>query len=143
MPCPVAMLPFVYRVMSHDMDNELPRDLAEVADTLRRSGPGVSRYQLEAIKYDALARASRGQPQRGPHMTLRSKFVTLALAAALALTGGTAGVLATIPDNDGGSAANSQYRPGKGCGDRNHTHVGPPGNPNAKPCPPKAGPKRP
>lgn len=142
MPCPVSTPPFVYRVMSHDMDKELPRDLAEVADTLRRSGPGVSRSQLEEIKYDALGRASRAQRQRGPGMTLRSKFVTLSLAAALALTGGTAGVLATGPDRDRKSAAKSQYLPGKGCGDKNHTHVGPPGNPDAKPCPPKAGPKK-
>ncbi len=41
------------------------------------------------------------------------------------------------------SPGQSQYptRPGKGCGDKNHTHTGPPGNPENKECPPTAGPK--
>jgi len=41
------------------------------------------------------------------------------------------------------SAAVQQYgtRPGKGCGDRNHVHTGPPGNPTNTQCPPQAGPK--
>src|SRR5256885_15124164 len=35
------------------------------------------------------------------------------------------------------SAAQKQYgvRPGKGCGDKNHVHTGPPGNPNNRACP--------
>jgi hypothetical protein len=33
------------------------------------------------------------------------------------------------------SAADDQYRPGKGCGDKNHQHVPKPGQ---KPCPPHA-----
>jgi hypothetical protein len=38
---------------------------------------------------------------------------------------------------NGQSSAQSQYgtRPGKGCGDRNHTHTGPPGNPSNTSCP--------
>jgi hypothetical protein len=27
-----------------------------------------------------------------------------------------------------------QYRPGMGCGDKNHTHTGPPGNPDKNPA---------
>ena len=69
---------------------------------------------------------------------MRSKILTLSLAGALALTGTTAGVMAT-GGGKGQSAAKSQYVPGKGCGDKNHNHTGPPGNPNAKPCPPQAG----
>ncbi len=42
------------------------------------------------------------------------------------------------------SPGQSQYgtRPGKGCGDKNHVHTGPPGNPNAKPCPAQSGQKK-
>ena len=38
------------------------------------------------------------------------------------------------------SAAQKQYgtRPGKGCGDRNHDHTGPPGNPSNTSCPPQS-----
>ena len=41
------------------------------------------------------------------------------------------------------SPGQSQYgtRPGKGCGDKNHVHTGPPGNPANKDCPPTAGSK--
>ena len=42
---------------------------------------------------------------------------------------------------NGQSSAQSQYgtRPGKGCGDRNHTHTGPPGNPSNTSCPHQSG----
>src|SRR3954468_23013511 len=30
---------------------------------------------------------------------------------------------------NGNSPADDQYKPGKGCGDKNHVHTGPPGNP--------------
>jgi hypothetical protein len=38
------------------------------------------------------------------------------------------------------SSAASEYgtRPGKGCGDRNHVHTGPPGNPSNTQCPPQS-----
>jgi hypothetical protein len=38
---------------------------------------------------------------------------------------------------DGRSAAAQEYgtRPGKGCGDKNHQHTGPPGNPSNTDCP--------
>jgi hypothetical protein len=40
----------------------------------------------------------------------------------------------------GDNAAQNQYgtRPGKGCGDRNHVHTGPPGNPSNTSCPPQS-----
>lgn len=38
-------------------------------------------------------------------------------------------------DNDTGQAADTGPKPGWGCGDTNHTHTGPSGNPNAtSPC---------
>jgi hypothetical protein len=41
---------------------------------------------------------------------------------------------------NGDNAAQNQYgtRPGKGCGDRNHVHTGPPGNPSNTSCPPQS-----
>jgi hypothetical protein len=41
---------------------------------------------------------------------------------------------------NGDNAAQNQYgtRPGKGCGDRNHVHTGPPGNPSNTSCPPES-----
>jgi len=38
------------------------------------------------------------------------------------------------------SSAVAQYgtRPGKGCGDTNHVHTGPPGNPSNTQCPPQS-----
>ena len=38
------------------------------------------------------------------------------------------------------SSAVAQYgtRPGKGCGDQNHVHTGPPGNPSNTECPPQS-----
>jgi type IV secretory pathway TrbL component len=46
-------------------------------------------------------------------------------------------VAAPAPAADGRSAAGQEYgtRPGKGCGDKNHSHTGPPGNPSNTGCP--------
>ena len=55
------------------------------------------------------------------------------------MAGGTGGVIAAKGGNPGkGSASKGQYKPGKGCGDKNHTHTGPPGKGgDFKPCKPK------
>jgi uncharacterized membrane-anchored protein YitT (DUF2179 family) len=107
-------------------------DFAAVAELLRRHGPQTTPVQLDEIKRRAMARASRAKPRKGPPM--RSKVATVLLVGGLVL-GATGGVLAWGGGSTGGSAAKSQYLPGKGCGDtRNHT--GPPGNlPNTH-CPP-------
>jgi hypothetical protein len=52
---------------------------------------------------------------------MRSRAVTLALTALL-IGGTTAGGIAS-QGGGGGNAADSQYRPGKGCGDKNHIHA--------------------
>jgi hypothetical protein len=62
------------------------------------------------------------------------------LSALGLMAGTTGGVIAKSGNgNSQGSAAESQYRPGKGCGDKNHTHTGPPGQQGkkneGKPCP--------
>jgi hypothetical protein len=71
---------------------------------------------------------------------MKSRIATVLTIVGLA--GGTGGALAIAdaggyPDWHGG-AANGQYRPGKGCGDRHHDHTGPPGNPGNQTCPPES-----
>lgn len=51
---------------------------------------------------------------------MRSKLVTILLVLGVAFGGGAAGVVAVGGDSDPGSAAKSEYKNGKGCGDRNH-----------------------
>ena len=53
---------------------------------------------------------------------MRSKLVSLLLVAGLAVSGGAAGVIASHDNGNGKSADSSQYKPGKGCGDKNHSH---------------------
>ena len=53
---------------------------------------------------------------------MRSRGIAIALSVAVML-GGTGGVLAVSGGDDGGNAAGSQYKPGKGCGDKNHQHA--------------------
>ena len=64
---------------------------------------------------------------------MRSRVVTLALTALL-IGGTTAGGIAAAGGGGNGNAANSQYKPGMGCGDKNHIHTGPPGNPDKTPA---------
>jgi hypothetical protein len=75
---------------------------------------------------------------------MRLRAVTIAMILGL-LTIGASGAWALSsqlnkhkphgPHNQ--SAAQKQYgvRPGKGCGDKNHVHTGPPGNPSNRACP--------
>src|SRR5258706_15888951 len=53
---------------------------------------------------------------------------------------GTTVTQPTTTTTNGENAAQNQYgtRPGKGCGDRNHVHTGPPGNPSNTSCPPES-----
>jgi hypothetical protein len=87
---------------------------------LRESKHEASGLELDQIKQRAMARATRSQT-RGP--VLRTRFVTL--LAVLGLMGaGTGGVIAASHGDEGeGSAAKSEYKPGKGCGDKNHQHA--------------------
>ena len=54
-------------------------------------------------------------------MRKRRTFVTLLLALGLALSA-TAGVIAGGSSDHKGNSGKSQYKPGKGCGDKNHVH---------------------
>ena len=121
----------------HD-DNRLPDELQDVAARLRELRQEPSALELDRIKTRAMAR-SRASRTKGSVMKHR---LIVAVCSLGLMAGGTTGVIAAAGGNGNGKgAADSQYRPGKGCGDKNHTHTGPPGNPNAKPCPPTAGPK--
>jgi hypothetical protein len=58
----------------------------------------------------------------------RISWLTAALVAS--------GTLPSLTEAFGkGGAASDQYRPGWGCGDRNHIHTGPPGRQYATPPP--------
>ena len=69
---------------------------------------------------------------------MRSKLMTLLLLLGLAISAGTAGVLASSDDGGSKRADVAQYQPGLGCGDPNQPHTGAPGNPDVD-CPPQAG----
>jgi hypothetical protein len=124
-----------------DQDRDiLAADLLEVAERLRASRPQLSPIELDEIKRRVMTRAARSSAfPRGKGLFVRSKIVTMALVLALVASGGTAGVIAGGNGGGNGSAAKGEYKPGKGCGDKNHTHTGPPGNPTNTDCPPQAG----
>ena len=110
--------------------DELPEDLERVADRLRAQRPEVSALDLDRIKQRARTQAMRGGASRAGAVPRRAVSTVLAVAA---LTVGLGGAFAIAggkgppsnPGNSGnsqGSAASSQYKPGKGCGDKNHIH---------------------
>jgi hypothetical protein len=121
-----------------DQDRDiLAADLLEVAERLRASRPRLSPIELDETKRRVMARAARSSASaREKGLFVRSKVVTMALVLALVASGGTAGVIAG-GNGGGGSAAKGEYKPGKGCGDKNHTHTGPPGNLLNTDCPPQ------
>ena len=130
--------------MSDRSEKGLPPELAEIGELLRDNRPTASALELDTIKLEARARARRRRPQltAGSRAAgalerkepMRSRALALMLTVA-AIGGTTAGGIAIAGGGgNGGSAADSQYRPGMGCGDKNHTHTGPPGNPNKNPA---------
>jgi hypothetical protein len=129
--------------MGHHDDNHLPHELQDVARRLREQRPEASPLELDRIKLRAMAGA---RTSRAKGSAVKSRLI-VALATVGLMAGGTGGVIAAKGGVPGppNSAADSQYRPGKGCGDQNHVHTGPPGQVkkgNDKPCPPQAGPKK-
>ncbi|MEA2369394.1 MAG: hypothetical protein QOH38_2112 [Thermoleophilaceae bacterium] len=119
-------------------DENLPVELQEVAERLRKERPEASALDLDRIKTRAMATAATSRPKG---FALKSRgiaaFLTLALMAA-----GTGGVIAGGGNGNGnGSASNSQYKPG--CGPKktdgvnpSGTHTGPPGQVGEDNCPP-------
>jgi hypothetical protein len=89
-------------------------------------------HELDRIKRRARAQAARADGgARSPFFRTRSALSTVAasLALVVGLTGAFAiagkGPPSPFPGggSSGDSAATSQYRPGKGCGDKNHIHA--------------------
>jgi hypothetical protein len=113
----------------------LPEDFEAVAARLRAHRAQSDPLQLDQIKQRVM---SRSTGQRGRLAFMRSRIASLLTVAAL--VGGTGGAIAAA--TQGGTpnhgAASGEYKPGKGCGDTNHQHTGPPGNPNNNKCPSKA-----
>src|SRR3954454_9401912 len=119
--------------MSESNPDRLPEHWLEVAEKLREGRVSATPLELDELKLRAKAQAARGRSYRLRGAPLRSRVVTLALAA-LIVGGTTAGGIAASGGGGGGNAAVQQYKPGMGCGDKNHTHTGPPGNPNKNPA---------
>lgn len=106
----------------HDHDR-LPDDLREVDVRLRGHKPEVSALELDELKLQTVGRAFRAPTSRyGRPQLMRSKLVTMMLVLGLAISGSTAGVIASHDNGNGKSADRGEYRSGKGCGDKNHTH---------------------
>ena len=118
--------------MTHWDEDRLPDELQDVARRLREDHPQADALELDAIKTRAMARA-RARSYRPRGTTMKSRTLIALLTIGL-MAGGTGGVLAGNGNGNGGSAASSQYKPGMGCGDKNHTHTGPPGNPSKNPA---------
>ena len=85
---------------------------------------------------DAEGRASDGRRRHGRLARLiATGATTAAMAGGLFATGAVSYVTEAFGSPAGKGSADSQYRPGWGCGDRNHVHTGPPGNQYASPPP--------
>jgi anti-sigma factor RsiW len=119
--------------MSESNPDRLPEHLLEVAEKLREGRVTATPLELDELKLRAKAQAARGRSYRLRGAPLRSRVLTLALSA-LIVGGTAAGGIAASGGDGGGSAAMQQYKPGMGCGDKNHTHTGPPGNPDKNPA---------
>jgi hypothetical protein len=123
-----------------NFEHKLPDDLEDVAARLRSERAEATGLELDRMKTRAMAKAAASPRQKG--FALRSRGIAAVLTVAL-MAAGTGGVLAGHGNgNSGGSAANSQYKPG--CGPKKSngvnpsgTHTGPPGHgdTNRESCP--------
>ena len=113
--------------MSQRNHGELPDDLQEVDADLCGHWHEVGAVELDDLKRRTMDQAAWRQGSRQARGSLmRSRVVTLLLVAGFAVSGGGAAVLAAKGGDGNGNghnnAGNSQYKPGKGCGDKNHVH---------------------
>ena len=118
--------------MNQPGDGGLPEDLRPVAARLHANRAQADPLRLDEIKRHVLARSAARQ---GRSAQMKSRIATI--FTVLALAGGTGGAIAIAhSDSSGGprgGAASGEYKPGKGCGDKNHHHTG--SNGNDRPCP--------
>src|SRR3954449_551001 len=110
---------------THD-DDRLPRDLERIAERMRHQREAPSALEMDLMKQRVRGRlADVTSPTRKG--TMRSRFA--AVVVALATVAGTTGAaIALAPKGHSNSppqqhsASHWQYKPGKGCGDKNHHH---------------------
>src|SRR3954469_11504648 len=105
-------------------EDNLPDELQDVARRLREERREATPLELDGIKMTAMSRArARSFAPRGG---LRSRLV-VALTTVALVGGATGGVIAASTGGKTGgkddNAAQKQYKPGKGCGDKNHDHA--------------------
>jgi hypothetical protein len=109
--------------MTHHDPDRLPDDLREVDERLQAYKPEVTALELDQLKLRTAGRAFRAPTFRyGRRHLMRSKLVTMMLVLGLAVSGGAAGVIAGNGNSNGKGADKGEYKPGKGCGDKNHVH---------------------
>jgi hypothetical protein len=110
--------------------DDLPDELRDLADRLRREATRPTAMELDHLKLRAMRNV------RSPAHGRKGTFMKSRLATLLTIVGLTIGAGGTFAiaggGSDNGSAANSQYKPGLGCGDQNH----PPSHPSPE-CKPK------
>jgi hypothetical protein len=103
-------------------DNEGPDWMAEIEQQLRDERAWLDPLELDRVKQTAIRRASN---RGGAFMNLRSRLVSIALAAVLVLSGGTAVYAVAGGSSSKDSSSKSQYCPksgkpkgpgGNGCG---------------------------
>ena len=127
-----------YKHAVTDPDRErLPSDLEPIAAQLRENRTEADALQLDSLKRRAVAQSIS---RHGRALPMKSRIATVLTIAGMAVGAGGAVAIAAAGGNSGGGggAASVQYKPGKGCGDKNHTHTGPPGNPGNTSCPPQS-----
>jgi hypothetical protein len=127
--------------MSKHGDDHHFEEFTDVTRRLRDARPEASALELDRMKMRAMAQA---RAPRAKGSALKSRIV-VGLCTMGLLAGTTGGVIAKNGNSGSkGSAAQSQYKPGKGCG-KPGEHTGAPGQNkkgNSKPCPPQAGKKK-
>lgn len=117
--------------MSDREHEALPDDLRSTAEWLRAQKPEVTGHDLDWLRSRVNQQATSGAP--APSVVGRSRRPISTAIAVVALAGGLGGAFAIAgkappappgksASSSGKSAANAQYKPGKGCGDKNHVH---------------------
>ena len=126
-----------YKAVMTRYDEQMPGDLQDVAERLRRGRAEASALDLDRVKTRAMANAAASRPKG---FSVKSRSIAALLTVAL-MAAGTGGVLAGGGGGGNGNSANSQYKPG--CGPKktngvnpSGTHTGPPGHgPGRSHCP--------
>lgn len=103
---------------------EQHEDIQDIVRRLEAERPEATEFELDRIKVAAMARASRGRARRG---FASSRRLASVVAVLVVMGGGSTvyawgGFAGASSSHHHGGAADHQYKPGKGCGDKNHQH---------------------